>query len=469
MILQNSFDVLNSLDDALSNTDIILDAAQNTYLSSLLYETTEDVLHPVIGKSSATETGHDIIQDKMIEVISKSIINQLGVIRSEIIPNIKSFYEKLKETIKAYNSNNPLLDISIVSRSIPEILNTDEFRKLLDSFKDIIPVEPIKFTGLNSYSDDLMNRVNAASREYYQENYHDANILDKIYNGTYSNIFYGLDSLSYKINSTMHHDILEEALGKYLMLDFISSHEDLAVELINADSLDHLRNVFSSIKRYLLSILARNKDLIENRSNGGNGLLVINYDRYAKTINVNAEVYQNFLNNGGCPEVILGVFASSKSSPSDYFYQNLIDLKDKYLENFHQYSRIEEETRKLNYYDAFKTFFRLLFLQETSNYSEFEKEYHNLNPGAQERIIDLLNEKLDKVYIDAIKDDSALYNTVARILTSTRYYYTDAHNLLKYIDEEHTDDKDISSTVAIAVIYYLVDYFVDQMTVYPRR
>jgi hypothetical protein len=469
MILNNSLDVLNSLAETLESNHVILDTVNNTYLAALMSQTTENVLHPMMGASAVTETGHDIIQDKVIDVVSKSVINQLNIIRSEIIPTIKSFYENLKNTIKSYNGTNPLLELSIVPRRIPDLLYDDKIASLLKSFKNLVPIEPISSDLTDLPSDELMKRVRAASREYYQQNYGDSSLLDKMTDGTDASLRYELSALNLKVNSVLPHNIIEESLTKYLLLEFLSNNEDLALEIYNVDSLDHLRNLFDSIRKYTLSLMARNKDVIESQSNNGNGLLIINYDKANKTINVNAEVYDNFLKNGGSPEVILGVFADNRSTPSDYFYQNLIDFKDKYLDSFNQYARIEEETRRLHYYDSFKMFFRLLFLQETSNYTDFEKEYCNLNPGAQEKIIEMLDEQLSTVTLDDIKDDYSLYQTVTRILTRTRYYYTDAHRLLTYIDEEHTDGKEMSSTVAIAVIYYLIDYFMDQVSVYPQR
>ncbi len=465
MILQNSFDVLNSITDYLEENKIILSPLENTYLSSL-FESSWAL--PIEGVPSLQESAHDVVQDKIIQVLTNSIIGQLNFSRNEVVPAVDAFYEKLMNSIKAYSSGNPLLEISIVPRSMPEIVHNTEFMKIMGSYENIMPVEPIQVSGNPNVTDEIMNRVREAARQYYDENYSGVNGLDGVKNGTDAGLFYAVTTLTNKIAATQNHDVVDEALLKYFLADIFSKNEALAVDLYGLQSLDGLRNILMSIKQYALTMLARNKDIIEGRDNNGKGLLILNYDKVNRTIFVSKVVYENFINAGGTPETILGVFANNKASPTDYFYENLLSMKEKYLGYFHQFSQIEEENRKLNYFDSFKTFFKILFLSDVSTYTDAEKEYHNLNPGATEKIIQLLDEKLQHLVMSDIDNPKSSYKTVFRIIATTRYYYTDAYTLLKYIDDEHADGKDISSTVAIAVVYYLVDYFVDQFFVYTK-
>jgi hypothetical protein len=465
MILQNSFDVLNSITENLESNKLGIAPIENTYLTAL-YESSDYAI-PMEGIPSLNDTAHDIVQDKIIEVVSKSLIDQLSFLRSEIIPAIDSFYEKLKNTLRSYSISNPLLDVAIVPCSIPEIVNNDYLSKLLDSHKELVPIEPIQVP-LGMPNDELMTRVEEAARHYYEENYGNGpSDMDQFGNGIFANLKETIPYLSDKIISSQNHDILKEALTKFLVADVLDKNQDIAVDIYSTVSLDSLRDFINSVKRYALAIAARNLDIALSRQNDGKGLVILSYDKHNKTIYVDKVVYDNFLNAGGAPEVILGVFANSKSSPSDYFYSNLIEFKDKYIENFQQYSVIEEATRELNYFDSFKTFFRLTFLSDTANYTEYEKKYHDLNPGATEHILKLLDEKLNKLVLEDIKDPKTMYQTVTWILATSRFYYTDAHRLLNYINSEHSDDKDISSTVAIAAVYYLVDYFADQFAVIP--
>lgn len=462
MILENSYDIVNSICSYLEDNDVTLVPTENTYLKSL-YSTMASI------NNSNLESAHDIVQDKVINVLSNSIISQLQFIKNEVIPTVDSFYDKLKETIKSYLSSNSLLDINIVPLKMPNFVYHEDFSRTLEHYKNILPNEPIQINGIPKVSEDIMNSVREAASRYYLDNYNDSDGVSAIFNNLSESAIYHSSRLTNKVTATQNHAIVDEALTKYFLADILSKNESLALDIYNVSSLDSLRNILTSVKQYSLAIIARNKDIIESRINHGKGLLVLNFDKSARLINVDKIVYDNFINAGGSPEVILGLFSDNKATPADYFYDNLIASKEKYLSYYEQYSRLEEENRKLNHFDSFKTFFRLLFLNEVSNYSQFEKDFHDINPGSVEKIINLLDEKLRKLVLDDIKDPDSTYKTISEIITSTRYYYTDAYTIMKYIDEEHGGNTDISSTVAIAVIYYLVDYFVDQFYIHYNK
>lgn len=465
MLTDSSASIVRSLSDAINEKNVVLTPAPNSYLWELYKDSIVDytLLNNSINDRNLTltETNHDMIQDKLISILSTSLINQINLLKSEVIPIVDSLYQKTKDTLQSILDQGSVASIEIIQKDLHDALKDPSIRNDIDKFQNS-EFKPILNFNINyaNLTDELMNRIHLASTEYYKENTSAAS--DYIHQMTMDKLRGTVTELPYPIQETHSHDIIDKALDRYFINEVFRNNEDIAADVIDNTGLSDLRAKLDSVRTYTLPLLSKNVDLVERREKAAYGLVIIRVDRQSDKIYVNGPIYRRFLEQGGTVETVLGVVLDRNASVDDYSISSLLEGKEKYTTYYKEYLTLASSKNELDLYNSFRDYFPTIFYNDRNNYGEEEEKYLKLNPGVHDEVKRRLMAEIDKVRLHDLTSPKKLYSTISRIVAKSRFYFTGAAELMKYMEEEYKEGDDLANVSAIAMIYYLVDYFLQQ-------
>jgi hypothetical protein len=189
--------------------------------------------------------------------------------------------------------------------------------------------------------------------------------------------------------------------------------------------------------------------------------LIIEKNSFKLEVSVNGEVYPQWLQSGGTPEVILGALISEGSG----FTQSLIDEKrDEYLRAWNSYCLFFRTREMNNSFTYAKNFIDNLFLTGLRSLHASEEEIAKTNSTFQENII-----AKAKVYLESIKPDDLKdpYNIALILIAGIRFSYTSSYQILNDINEagKINPNADVREAALLAVINYVSDFVADQINV----
>lgn len=468
MLTDSSSSIIHSLSQAINEKNVVLTPVPNSYLWELYKDSIVDYTLLDNGLSnnnlSLTETNHDLLQDKIISVLSKSLINQINLLKTEVVPVVDSLYEKTKELLKSSLASGSIESIEIIQKDLHDALKDPSIRNDIDKFKNIesTPLIPT-FVSSEKLTDEMMNRIHLAATEYYRENTSAASSY--IHDMTVDKLTNCIWNLPLAIVAIHSHDIIDQALDRYFINEMLRNNEDIAADLIDNTGLSDLRKKLDNIRTYTLPILSKNIDLVERRSNTTYGIVIIRVDRQQDKVYVNGPLYRKFLEQGGTVETILGVVMDKNASVDDYSINNLLEGKEKYTAYYKDYLTLASSRSEMELYNNFIDYFPTIFYNDRNNYGEEEEKYVKLNPGTHEEIKRRLHKELKLVRLHDLTSPKGLYKTISKIVAKTRFYYSGVYELMYYMEEEYKEGDDVANISAVAMIYYLVDYFFEQANV----
>jgi hypothetical protein len=471
MLSEQSFALVDGIAATLAKQNIALNPSNNTYLSEL-FRTSLSSLVPsyefaITNGPIGKETEHDLLQDKMIAILSKSVSAQISFIRNEIIPEIDEIYNETKTMLASFLNNDPVGNINIESVDLPEVLSNPIFDSEFKKYEGLSPVKPISNIGINSPTAELIQNIRMAAKDFYQGTrsgsleYFDSLSDEQIRGAVYD--------MSQELNSVDRHDRITKAFNAYLLTKLCIGNQDLAMDIFVPDNLSHLTNFLSASMKYHVPNILLNKEMLNKLiSNPSSSMLVLSVNDESKVIRVNGPVYRQWLLDGGDNKVLYGLLVNPNRSPMDFTVASLSANKIKNINYWDHYLVLFNANTSTNLYNSFNSYFSSVFYSHIAkNKSAFEKEHESITPGSPESIKAKFTQELKKTTLLNISDDKSMYDTIVRIVCKSRFYYTDSYRILTTMVAESKDgvENDASALATLAVIYYLVDYFAEQLDI----
>ena len=472
MLIDKDFTLTNNLAETLAEKSVTLSPVNNTPLAELCRLSINPWFldfTPIFANNNVTQyTEHDILQDKMIDLLSKSVTQQVSFIRTEIVPEIDNIYMEVKNHINSSMNRNPESDINLVQIDRPQILDTSLFLSDIESrFKGATTTPPILDAYPSDTSSEVIEQVRESIKNYYQGDR--SGSFEYASTLTNDQIIHAL--VNYGNNTTDNHERLAGAVNGYILTQVLKSDDELASQIYGNKSANSLRDFLKSLETYYGPTILALKDHLEKVSSGGpNSLLILRVDDAANTMYVNGPIYRQWITNGGDNRVLYGILADPEVSPLNFTISSIDASKEKYIKYWEKYLVLEQAKQTVNTLNYFREYMRVVFFTRLSgNKAPFEKEYEEITPGSLEAIKDRFATMLSHVTVSNLVTDKDLYDTIMEIVCKSRYYYTDAYRILNYMVAESKSgtENDSSSLAMLAVVYYLVDYFIEQINVIP--
>lgn len=402
---------------------------------------------------------HSLQQDALIKDLS-------GIVRSHINlakNTVKPLVVEMADAITTYqNQFKPKLaseHFNIEALCLPEVLEDESFLDTLKPYLNKTVIRPeLKVSLAVKTTEELMSLIATG-----------VDRLDKLISTWLSqkdddflvNVF---NSFFTTEKTLVSYDDLER-LNIFHRIDYVLAMVLFCHKLYdNADAsatvdLSTYNASIMQIRDYAGSLLTRELNSVVMFNRSERLIMDLSSDRY--TVRVNGSVYKAWLQAGGQPEVILGYVISGDSGSSKVAIDAKAAEYTKQWDSYQLFYNTNESNKALDYFKSFLSQQLALSMKELT---EMETEYSQKNPSFFETI-----NTQATAYINGLRKDEMtnVFDIALILVAKCRFFYTSAYAILNDINEAAKANKDIDVREAalVAVINYLSDYFVNQMTV----
>lgn len=439
--------------------DANLKIVDNTILSQLVrsdpYSVTQEYSNPY---NPISYEEHNAVQDKVIDLLSKSLYGQLNFLKNDVVPVIDSVYENVKNALTDYFNYSPMNDIKIVSCYLNEDIDSEDWKDYSKNFSDGYPT-PVENIILFDYNPEKLtdDQVSDISQRVLSLMC-DENTCGDIYT-----LVAIVNDLFYPVGGDSYYDKLDNILAKFKVAKVLQTELDSLLPLVNPKyNISQVEGYLADLRKYLSSMAKNLKNSIKQRIEAN--ILVDHLDKTNNVIYVTGPLYEKFLSEGYNNSILYGLLASSSVPITAFLYNNVVENKDKWLEAFNSFVNLKKVSNELHLFNEFSQIVEMYLYNSLSNKSKAEEEYVASNPGYGMTVAQNLKKELSKVVSSDIMDAASLYNTIAKIVCKVRYFYTDMDKLVDYMRAESATVKDNSDLTVLATVFYLTDYFASQLS-----
>lgn len=407
--------------------------------------------------------------------LSKPVIQHMAFARTEVAPRVTDLAEKMMAFIASAKPVSPSTEFEVVKLRLPALVLDESFvaMGLENANADVTEMVP-QYAGLsfapmekpedylaaiqlpNDRLNGLMKDWLATLPEHYLVQaffYYFSNQSTPDWAGGGSTGIYKYFSDNGQVSPYRR---LTEALVCYLYARAFLLSPPASERHTLSDVKERLAKLRDSAADIILASIRRIQSQYKNN------VLVVEAIASKKQISVNAELYQEWLEAGGSPEILFGMLVSGRLQ---FALDQITADKDRYQKAWMEYMQLAEQENTVVFKDRFRVFVKSTALQDltSGNVSESEAAYRASNPNYLDHATKLITQMVD--HSPALMKD--LYATALMVIGQGRYYYTSAYDILNDIKlaAGPSDEMDVRECALVSLAKYLARYLADQLTV----
>ena len=399
---------------------------------------------------------HNQVQNECVSVVSKSIASHLSFARNVVNPIVGELANKTLEELEAYNKIN-ITDFNILEYSPPKPYYNEKLEDLVSRFKDtkFTELDTRKITGPTSCAEinDLLSTnipsLDADIKKWLGDVNQDWLL------SIWTDAFCVKGSLQTLLtNATNGYD---NALFIYLITEkFVLVGP---TDGINCD-LPTFNKIVAEIRKQAGAQVYRN--IQDVRRTTDTKTLVKRID--TKTTFVNSDVYDEWLDNGGQVEMLLGNMLNTKRL---YLGDDLVANGTKLISQWNNYYTIKRQ-EFLNL--KFRNIQGILSKHFRSQINDARQKIKEKKPCDIETLDEcLIIEKLFAQAIANVKqvDLENIYLLSLKLCCASRFSKTDAESILLNINKLAKSDEHITEREAatITTIEYINNWLISQIDI----
>lgn len=431
----NSGNVDQSIDDYLNNLSldisVISDNPENLY-NNLFYSS--------------------------IESLTKVVTGHISIAKNDIKPLVVDFAQKIQEFLERNKVVDPSCELEIISLTPSDALDYNPLLNDLKAFKGT-SIETSKniLRFFPRTNEELMSMFVTGDKQLDIMNLEwltkkPTDFLVNIWNE------YFVKGEKYIFDNLTNENVFDKAdISLVMYLFSLYLYNNPSEE--NKVSLTEYQSAIADLRTFSGTVLINSVNMI-NMSNNSETLIIEN-NFYKKSIKVNGYVYKKWLSEGGDNSILLGLLISKENVKN----LNLItQMSEKLKNSWNQYCSLYKINKKNNLLNEFKSYLANSLQFSLSDKIQLEKDYESTNGSCYETIIKLVNDELSELNLSDIDNP---YKVSLLLIAKCRFHYTNSYEILNDINEAGLVNPDLSprDAATIATVYYLLDYFLEQMVV----
>lgn len=405
---------------------------------------------------------HTTHMNELIEQLSALVVSHVAYAKNVVKPGVIELADAIVNYTETNKPSSAVDKFNIKPHFIPAVLKDDSFLDTLSSYKNTPALKPEETFSFAPKSPEELTalvmtgsaRTDKLITEWLLTK--DAMFLKNIWD-TYFARMEGTSVFNdYLENGLNAFERCETALGHYLISRKIqddvqeSSLPLSQYKIIAAQYRDYSGSI-------LVSCLNKIGTLLKNN------VLVVYNNSFAKTLEVNGELYSKWLEEGGSVEVLLGLMISGESVTS----RTLIDEKaETYKRNWNQFETLHKLSEQNNASTYYKHFVLNKFIDLYKEMDPVESDFVLKNTAYVDGAIAKAREYLDSMNpkeIMAINPHELALTLVAKF----RFAFTSSYQILSDINRagQVNPNADVREAALLATINYITDFLFDQMVV----
>lgn len=432
------------------------------------------------------ESMHSLRIRAMADNIAPFVTGHVSFARNTVVPLISETEEALTKFLGMVSVKPAESDFLITQGTLPALLSDESFMAMgLENFKDgsgnmnewidtQVNETPSSIDELSAniinlgndrlnklVQDWLMKAPYALIKRAYLANFvKNADTLDCVDkhgrptdepHSFYEDYRYN----QYNSTSGRPYDSLNIALANYLIASWLCNNPqktDGDVSLV--DYKNKMTNSCISSGNAVNTLVKR--ILLQIETN----IVVSEYNAYKKEIVVHGSVYRGWLENGGCPEALLGFLVTNNPI---FNMTTLNDKKDQGLRAWESYLAIRNVDSQKAIKDSFTSFVRSHMYNSLQSLTDAEKNMGSSEISHREKAMKNVDEQIMH-FSHRIMDD--IPHLALHLVAKARFYFTSAYSILEEMTNVAKQNPDIDprEAASLAVIGYIAEYLDGQVT-----
>lgn len=479
MITHNAVSAAQSLMPLLDSENTLLTAKGDSPLSELSRLTSRMGTVPTAGSeiddmimgqdlqrlSSARNVmsvpEHDVTMEEIAPIVAQAIGAVMSIARNQVNPMVRSVVTTVEkrldeegsvadvpmEVVPQYHHGiwrNPVLG-DMVSRYEETLQPSSSIFPLAIGMVEVDLMAALK-TGIGDLDKDIQTLVGAVG---------DAGLRD-----LWDQFFANTDR-SRNLNQQLDH-VSIVAPYQLILVHMLAVHYGESVPDTENVDLDEFRNYTTTLRVASGRLIARRIALLDRaiatkqmviRFPSEDAIRSLTNEGMSLRIVVNHMVYKRWLEEGGCPEILLGSALSDQNTN----YQGLLNDAERYKKTWMDHERMVRLARRNKVFNSLQNYIGLAVAKEINDI-DLETV-----PHTRESMHADLTTHIGHMCATDVEN---LYETVRHILCNTVFKHTDALSILTEFDRlaAQCDEKDDMREVATLVaINYATDWVADMI------
>lgn len=435
--------------------DSVNDQTAESYGYSVEYGTTGTLENPSL---------HSREMDGLVKDIAKTVAAHVAFAKNTVRPLVTEFAEGLHKYLETAKPKVASEAFNIVTLRLPALLKDESFLDTLTGFKDQSILSPDVSFALDVKTPEELNQLVSLGHDRTDKlvvewlSHKEDNFLHNVWVSFFTKSGAGVDSGAVAIMSYEEVNRLNAFAKADYALAILLFARKIAEQVQDSPmSLTAYKNMCAQYVQYAGAQLvdAMRKIDLFNRSKA----IIISKNVNLFQMEVNGEIYPQWLENGGSPETLLGVLISNASANT----QALIDEKKAdYLSQWNSYVTFFNSKEQNAAFSYAKNFIEGEFLQSLKAVAEGEQDVINKMPNFFELVSANAKTVIDNLKDSDLKDP---YGIALLLVAKTRFFYTSSYQILSDIMEASkvNPNVDVREAALLAVINYVSDYAADQI------
>jgi len=478
MISEKTFNKSLTISDDLTSNHIELVPIDDTIVATLsstmkgLLSTMQDVNDkdiPILVAKSTMSTSdsislHDRVLGDTVDQVSDLVKSHISTTKNVVAPLVIEMGDALNEYIHTNWTNmNVASGFKIIPHKIPRVLVQSNLLNELDYYNNKTLLYPETTPKLSSKSyDDILLLLLTGDSNIDKDivalsSQMGTGVIEFIYNSLFTITDVNNPLTIGAISEMVVFDRLNYAtiiylISRKLLTDVDNENWDVSLSIYN--------KVITDMRDYggtLLFLCLKSVALLTKTQQ-----LVLRKQYATRSIDVNGELYDKWLQSGGSPEVLLGLLISADSKDTSI---PAIDAKsDVYKKAWSSFLMFYKTTAENNVFAGFKDFIQGKHNQMLSDLTDLEKGYIESNPKYLQNIRERIAKRIDGI---KHKDLDNVNNLALHIVAKDRFYFTSAYHILEDIENatKQANNIDVRQAALLAAINYVTDFAMDQVNI----
>lgn len=400
---------------------------------------------------------------EVAELIGNNVKADLLLLKSKLLPEMEKFNTLVNDKLKEYKPVKRADKYYIKELSIPNIIKELKDQNQIGNGQkvDELPISVVSIDLLENWKEYLQHTNQAININMAQilNTYTDEN-LKSLWNKVFSNVSKSNEILNGYLYSTIEN--IEELLIIWLLTTNLLKNTPSNLKVSD----DTFYSVMTTLKNSIAGRLNYVYEQYNEDTTYGKVIISVrNTDRYLKdgyVINVNKDAYDDFINQGGDSEAILGMVAGKYDFTLEKsLVKNILLESEKYKDAWKRFATTSDTLDKLDEPNRYKLIYSIALKELLEKIPEDLKDVIKIDAvKADELFNKLLNEKPGYELVEIDEIGLQLFQYILVPDTNFGIYVT---NMLTY--KKMNPELTTPQTASLASIDLILTYLLNQVSI----
>jgi hypothetical protein len=402
---------------------------------------------------------HSAVNDSAVDMLSSLVTAHIKVAKETVLPIVRDVTDKVVSFSNNLNMYDAASDITIKMHKRPVVMDDGELLEELSNYAGHSKTVPTPITLDFKTKDEIILMAMTGSKRLDNDIVEhlsnvDAGQLVRIYNAFFNTG--NADTGILDLVGSNPYELFTTALVGYLVARRLFDDVPESAKGLN---LTTYQSTIGDIRNYCGAMIL---DAIERIATADrSGQLILGLDRKNRIINVNDVLYKKWLETNTA-DAILGSLISERLYSTIEMLEN---KKDQLVQQWNNYRTYLTLRRNQENQISLKNFMVNVIYSDLSNGSvvtDIEEDFMKTHTSHIETTKKLAEEFVENL---SANDMDNLSEVCLALVTKARFYFTSAYEILNGMLEVEKVNKDINPREAalISVLYYITDYFIEQV------